>query len=39
VTNWKREIKKNKPMLDDVFKKITPKSEIKRDPTNEAPIE
>ena len=39
VRNWQREIKKNKPMLDDVFRKITPKSEIKKDPTNEAPIE
>jgi hypothetical protein len=38
IKNWQREIKKNKTMLDDVFKKITPKSEVKKDPTNEALI-
>lgn len=39
VENWKPVIKKNKPMLDDVFKKITPKSEINKQPSNSAPIE
>ena len=37
--NWKKKIKDNKLLLDDVFKKITPNSEITKEPTNEAPIE
>jgi len=39
VKNWRLEIKRNKVMLDDVFKKITPKSDVNKAPSNEAPIE
>ena len=38
VKNWKREITKNKPMLDDVFKKITKKEKQDDASGYEAPL-